>query len=91
MAVAKRPKTGGRKKGTPNKATAAKAREIAESGLTPLEFMINTMRDETKEFDVRLDAAKGAAPYVHPKLASIDHKGALEVVEVTIGKPAGKP
>jgi hypothetical protein len=32
------PKTGGRKKGTPNKATAARQAEIAASGLTPLQF-----------------------------------------------------
>src|SRR5262249_5195936 len=37
-------KTGGRKRGTPNKATAAKAAAIAASGLTPLDFTIATMR-----------------------------------------------
>jgi len=67
-------KTGGRKKGVPNKATAAKQAEIAASGLTPLEFMLDVMRDEDNEQSVRLDAAKAAAPYVHPKLANIDAK-----------------
>jgi hypothetical protein len=74
--MAKGAKTGGRRKGTPNKATAAKAAEIAESGVTPLDFMLTVMRDAKKEFDVRLDAAKSAAPYVHPKLAAIEHTGA---------------
>ena len=38
------PKTGGRKKGTPNKATAARQAEIAASGLTPLDFQLDKMR-----------------------------------------------
>lgn len=71
----KRPKTGGRKKGTPNKATAKKAAEIAKSGMTPLDYMLQVMRDTGQAQDIRLDAAKSAAPYVHPKLAAIEHTG----------------
>lgn len=69
------PKTGGRKKGTPNKATAAKAAEVAASGLTPLDYMLEVLRDVEADRSVRLDAAAKAAPYVHPKLASIEHTG----------------
>jgi hypothetical protein len=71
----KRVKTGGRQKGTPNRATAAKVKEIAESGLTPLDFMLEVMRDTSQDYAIRMDAAKSAAPYVHPKLASVEHKG----------------
>ena len=71
----KRAKTGGRKKGTPNKATAAKAEAIAKSGQTPLDFMLSVMRSPANPQDIRLDAAKSAAPYVHPKLAAIEHTG----------------
>jgi hypothetical protein len=71
---------GGRSKGTPNKATAAKVAEVEASGLTPLDFMLSVMRDEGKEPEVRLDAAKSAAPYVHPKLAAIEHSGELHIV-----------
>jgi len=71
------PKTGGRQKGTPNKATAARAAEIAASGLTPLDFMLKVMRDENELPDVRLDAAKAAAPYVHPRLATIENTGTM--------------
>lgn len=70
----------GRRTGAPNKASAAKAAEVAASGLTPLDYMLNTMRDEGKPADVRLDAAKSAAPYVHPKLAAIEHSGELHIV-----------
>lgn len=70
-----RPPGAGRKKGTPNRATAELAARLAETGETPLEFMLATMRDIDKEFHVRLDAAKSAAPYIHPKLAAIEHTG----------------
>jgi hypothetical protein len=65
-------KTGGRTKGTPNKATAARQEEIAQSGVTPLEYMLSVMRDEQAPADRRDDMAKAAAPYVHPKLAAMD-------------------
>lgn len=65
---------GGSRKGKPNKATAAKAKAIAESGLTPLDYMLQVMRDGETEA-IRFEAAKAAAPYVHPKLANIEHTG----------------
>jgi hypothetical protein len=68
-------KTGGRTKGTPNRATAAKAAAIAASGLTPLDYMLTIMRDEAAPAERRIEAAKAAAPYVHPKLAAIEHAG----------------
>jgi hypothetical protein len=68
-------KTGGRTKGTPNKATAQKAAAIAASGLSPLDFMLQLMRDETQPIGIRADAAKNAAPYVHPRLAAVEHTG----------------
>lgn len=66
---------GGRQKGTPNKASAEREKQIAASGMTPLDFMLKVMRDRRKPVDMRLDAAAKAAPFVHPKLASIIHKG----------------
>lgn len=71
----KRPKTGGRAKGTPNKATANKAAAIAQSGKTPLDYMLGVMRNAKQPDDIRLDAAKSAAPYVHPKLAAVEMTG----------------
>ena len=59
-----------------NKATAAKAAAIAASGLTPLDYMISVLRDEKRRTSrARMEAAKSAAPYVHPRLASIEHGG----------------
>ena len=73
--MARGQKTGGRQKGSRNKATAAKEKEIAKSGKTPLEFMLDVMRNQGQDEAVRLDAAKAAAPYVHPRLAAIEHTG----------------
>lgn len=68
-------KTGGRKKGTPNRATAAKEAEIAASGLTPLQYLTSIYQDVSADDAKRMDAAKAAAPYVHPKLQPIDKEG----------------
>jgi hypothetical protein len=64
-------KTGGRKAGVPNKRTAEIQRAVEESGITPLEFMLDVMRNSSDE-DKRFEAAKAAAPYVHAKLSTID-------------------
>lgn len=91
--MAKGKKTGGRTKGTPNRVTLAKEAEIAKSGLTPLDYMLGLLRDPTQSQEVRFSAAKEAAPFVHPKLASIDgnlnhthstHDDALSEIEQVI-------
>lgn len=65
---------GGSRKGIPNRRTAERKRQIAESGLTPLDFMLAILRDESKPQAERFEAAKHAAPYIHPKLANVDAK-----------------
>lgn len=74
MRGGKRPGAG-RKRGSPNKASAAREKAVAASGQTPLEYMLKVFRNKKEDKDRRLDAAKAAAPYVHPKLSSIVHKG----------------
>jgi hypothetical protein len=82
---------GGRRKGTPNKATAAKEAAIAASGLTPLDFMLNALRDEENDFATRFEAAKSAAPYCHPKRAPVDGDGQETGVTLNVftGVPRG--
>jgi hypothetical protein len=58
----------GRRKGTPNKASAKREAEIAASGKTPLQFLLARMRDEKADMFERVACAKAAAPYVHPRL-----------------------
>lgn len=64
----------GRKPGARNKATQAAVEQCKATGVTPLEFMLSRMRDDTAPMPDRMDMAKAAAPYVHSKLSSIDHK-----------------
>lgn len=65
----------GRKPGVPNKATQERTREIVESGITPLEWMLNVLRDPMADYERRDRAAVQAAPYVHAKLASTELTG----------------
>ncbi len=46
-----------------------------EYGITPLEFMLNMMKDKSMPVTLRYAAAKDAANYVHPKLANVTVKG----------------
>lgn len=52
--------------GCRNKRTAA-LMELAEAGETPCAFALRIFRDETQPIPLRMDAARMAAPYVHPK------------------------
>ena len=67
----------GRPKGSPNKASITREKVIAESGLTPLDYLLSIMRDEKEDPAARREAAKAAAPYVHPKLSSVEMSGRL--------------
>lgn len=70
-------KGAGRPKGSANRLNA-EAREAAlVSGVSPLDYMLSRLRDETLDHDVRMDAAKAAAPYVHAKLAAVEHSGGV--------------
>ena len=67
----------GRPVGSKNQRTAEIARAAAEEGITPIEVMLGAMRDlwaqgtpEAKREAAEI--AKDAAPYIHPRLASID-------------------
>lgn len=68
---------GGRKKGAPNRKTAALQEAAAAAGIMPLDVMLNTMRwhYDAKRYDEAHAAARDAAPYLHPKLAAIEHSG----------------
>ena len=72
------PKTGGRQKGTPNKRTREAATACAESGLTPVEYLVSVYRDPSVELDRRIDAAKAVAPYLHARLSTTTLKGDAE-------------
>ena len=67
----------GRPKGKPNKATKAREQIIASAGITPLDYMLRILRNEKADDAQRQWAAEKAAPYVHPRLATVEQKGDL--------------
>lgn len=93
---------GGRRSGSGRKAGSAtkKTREIAdraaEQGITPLEFMLNVMRSEVPDglegnaliqaMAMRFEAAKAAAPYIHPRLASVEMNATVTNHEAALGE-----
>ena len=66
------PETGGRQNGVANKRTREIADAAIKEGLTPLEYMLAVLRDENADPERRDEMAKAAAPYIHPRLASIE-------------------
>jgi hypothetical protein len=82
----------GRPKGSPDvngpRALDRKIREaILRSDLTPLMFLTETLQDENLPYDLRLEAARAAAPYVHQKCATkIDLSGEVSVIPPTLPK-----
>lgn len=66
---------GGRPKGSKSKKTQQIAAAAVAAGESPLEYLLRTMRDPTQDEARRLDAAKCAAPYIHPRLAATEIKG----------------
>lgn len=70
-------KTGGRRKGSLNRKSREMQEKIQAEGITPLDYMLGLLRDETTPPDMRFEAAKAAAPYVHPRLNATDHSGEI--------------
>lgn len=65
----------GRKPGGANKATKEAYERAASSGELPLDYLLRVMRDENTDEGKRIDCAKAAAPYIHPKRAPVDGDG----------------
>jgi hypothetical protein len=83
-------KGAGRAPGAANRRTREIAEKAAATGLMPLEFMLSIMRGDSPPKDatveqkiafhaLRFDAAKSAAPYMHPRLAPVDRPIRIEL------------
>ena len=61
----------GRPKGSPNKIkldvtdAVERVKLALAEGVTPLEYLLEVMRDESLAIELRLEAAKAAAPFCH--------------------------
>jgi hypothetical protein len=69
-----KPKTGGRKRGVPNRASRLKLHLAGETYL-PLEFLLAVMRNEQAPFEFRHKSAVAAAPYCHRALKAVEFTG----------------
>lgn len=65
----------GRKAGGANKASREAYERAQEGGELPLDYLLRVMRNEDTDEAKRIDCAKAAAPYIHPKRAPIDGDG----------------
>jgi hypothetical protein len=62
----------GRPRGSLNKRTRALIEAAEAGGEMPLDFLLRVMRDPRAPRAKRLEAAKAAAPFCHPKLNAVD-------------------
>jgi hypothetical protein len=67
-------KTGGRRKGTRNRATEEARVAAQATGILPLDYMLAVMRDPATDHKRRDAMAMAAAPYLHARLSTIDAK-----------------
>lgn len=70
-------KGAGRKAGSATQKTRAIADKAAAEGITPLEVILEAMNAFRGAGDLEKAAifAKDAAPYMHPRLAAVEHTG----------------
>jgi hypothetical protein len=69
------PKTGGRRKGTPNKVTQAHRAALDQMKVDrtdPMGFFISIMRNPDAPFEEVKAAARELLPYTRPKLSSVE-------------------
>jgi len=66
------PKSGGRKKGTPNKATLAVAEKLASVGCDPILGLAGIAMDKKSSRELRARCYIELAQYMHPKRKPVD-------------------
>lgn len=74
-------KGAGRKPGAATKKTREIADKAVEAGISPLEVMLEAMNAFRQAGDLEKAAgfAKDAAPYIHPRLAAVEHSGGVTI------------
>ncbi len=95
MKGGKRPGAG-RRLGSQNIVSQELREQILREGPSPLEYLVEVMRDVTQDTSIRMDAAKAVAPFIHPKLQSVEHSTTDEVgyptkIEIVFVKAEPQP
>ncbi|MVS99254.1 hypothetical protein [Devosia marina] len=73
----------GRPVGSVNRRTAEVIAEAMGAGKTPLEFLLETMRDEELDHKDRAWAAEKAAPFMHPRPAPMERTVSLDLPDTS--------
>jgi len=91
----------GRRRGSPNRASARREQSIANTGRTPMDILVRAMRyfDNMADralnqknpnekrvsaaFKLAVDVATKAAPYIHQRLATVDHTPQFDLKRLT--------
>ena len=87
----------GRKKGAATKKTRAVAVQAAAEGITPLEVMLEAMRQHhaAGNLSEAVEVAKLAAPYCHPRLSTVTQQGPgggpIPITFVEVAAPHASP
>jgi hypothetical protein len=66
-----------------NKRTRTLIEAAQAGGELPLDYMLRVMRDPSASAKRRDEMAKAAAPFLHAKLASIEHSGSQDKPPIT--------
>ena len=62
-------------KGSLPKTAAPVAERVPTEAMSPLDFMLSMLRDPEASIADRKWAAEKAAPYLHPRLQTVEHGG----------------
>ena len=66
------PKTGGRRKGTPNRATVSLHEKVATLGYDPIDELITMSRDHKTPLEMRVRIHFEICAYIYPKRKPVD-------------------
>ena len=73
----------GRKPGSPNRRNAEVIATALAEGITPVEFMLEILRDKDADQKRREWAAEKAAPYVHPRPAPLERTVEIDLPDTS--------
>ena len=72
----------GRKRGSPNVKSAEVIAKALEEGVTPIEYMLDIMRDDKADQKERQWAAEKCAPFIHPRPAPVPRRVEIELPDL---------
>jgi hypothetical protein len=78
------PKTGGRVRGTPNKATDALVRKLMKLGCDPIEGLAKIALDPATEVSLKVRCFAELAQYIYPKRKAVDQSPENSELKVTV-------